>query len=68
MTELQLAQPPNVSIDDSWVDYLIVAIYVAVTLGIGIALRKRMRSSEDFFLAGRSLPSLVSCICCSAGR
>ena len=42
-----------------WVDYLISAVYFAVTLGIGFVLRKRMISSEDFFLSGRSfLPSL----------
>jgi SSS family solute:Na+ symporter len=43
-----------------WVDYLIIAIYFVVTLGIGFVLRRRMRSSEDFFLAGRSLPSWVT--------
>lgn len=34
----------------NWVDYLIIGLYFAVTLGIGFALRTRMRSSEDFFL------------------
>ncbi|GHO74339.1 sodium:solute symporter [Ktedonobacter sp. SOSP1-85] len=43
-----------------WVDYLIIGIYFCVTLGIGFALRRRMRSSEDFFLSGRSLPSWVT--------
>lgn len=43
-----------------WVDYLIIAIYFVVTLGVGFVLRRRMRSSEDFFLAGRSLPSWVT--------
>jgi len=60
MPELLVAQAPAVSVDDTWVDYLIVAVYVAVALGIGVVLRKRMRSSEDFFLAGRSLPSWVT--------
>ena len=50
----------NISPDIGWVDYLIIAIYFAVTLGIGLALRKRMLSSEDFFLSGRSLPSWVT--------
>jgi len=44
----------------NWVDYLIIGLYFAVTLGIGLALRTRMRSSEDFFLSGRSLPSWVT--------
>ncbi len=44
----------------NWVDYLIIGLYFAVTLGIGLALRTRMRTSEDFFLSGRSLPSWVT--------
>jgi SSS family solute:Na+ symporter len=43
-----------------WVDYLVIAIYFVVTLGIGFVLRTRMKSSEDFFLSGRSLPSWVT--------
>ena len=50
----------RVTADVGWVDYLIIGIYFLVTLGIGFALRRRMRSSEDFFLAGRSLPSWVT--------
>src|SRR5690349_22556547 len=46
--------------DIGWIDYFIIAIYFVVTLGIGFVLRKRMRSSEDFLLAGRSLPSWVT--------
>ncbi|GHO84302.1 sodium:solute symporter family protein [Dictyobacter formicarum] len=44
----------------NWIDYLIIAVYFLVTLGIGFALRRRMKSSEDFFLSGRSLPSWVT--------
>ena len=43
-----------------WVDYLIIGIYFVATIGIGLVLRKRMRTSEDFFLSGRSLPSWVT--------
>ena len=43
-----------------WVDYLVIGIYFVVTLGIGFVLRTRMKSSEDFFLSGRSLPSWVT--------
>lgn len=50
----------RVTANVGWVDYLIIAIYFAVTLGIGFALRTRMRTSEDFFLSGRSLPSWVT--------
>lgn len=55
-----LAGAPPVTLNDTWVDYLIIAIYVLFTLGIGAALRKRIQSSEDFFLSGRSLPSWVT--------
>lgn len=50
----------HVTANPSWIDYLIIAIYFAVTLGIGLSLRRRMKSSEDFFLSGRSLPSWVT--------
>jgi solute:Na+ symporter, SSS family len=50
----------RVTAQSEWVDYLIIALYFVVTLGIGFVLRTRMKSSEDFFLAGRSLPSWVT--------
>ena len=50
----------RVTANVGWVDYLIIGIYFCVTLGIGFVLRRRMRSSEDFFLSGRSLPSWVT--------
>jgi len=52
--------PVRIVANANWVDYLIIGLYFAVTLGIGFALRTRMRSSEDFFLSGRSLPSWVT--------
>ncbi len=50
----------QVTANSGWVDYLIIALYFVVTLGIGFVLRTRMKSSEDFFLSGRSLPSWVT--------
>ncbi len=50
----------HVTANANWVDYLIIGIYFLTTLGIGFVLRTRMRSSEDFFLSGRSLPSWVT--------
>jgi SSS family solute:Na+ symporter len=44
----------------SSLDYVIMAIYFAVVLGIGWALRRMMRTSTDFFLSGRSLPPWVT--------
>jgi SSS family solute:Na+ symporter len=42
------------------VDYAIMAIYFAAVLGVGWVLRRRMRSSTDFFLSGRSLSAWVT--------
>ncbi len=41
-------------------DYVLMAIYFAAVLGIGWALRRKMHSSNDFFLSGRSLPPWVT--------
>lgn len=42
------------------IDYAILVIYFAFVLGIGVALRRTMRSSTDFFLSGRSIPAWVA--------
>ena len=42
------------------IDYVVMAIYFVVVLGIGWALRRMMRTSTDFFLSGRSLPPWVT--------
>src|SRR5438270_6422205 len=41
------------------IDWLILALYVVFVLGTGAALRRRTRTSTDFFLAGRALPAWV---------
>jgi SSS family solute:Na+ symporter len=47
-------------IDASWLDYLLVAIYFAFVLGIGVMARRQVSDSIDFFLSGRSLPAWVT--------
>ena len=42
------------------VDYAIIAIYFLFVLGIGVVVSRRMKSSEDFFQAGRSIPAWVT--------
>ena len=42
------------------IDYVIMAVYFAVVLGIGFALRRSAKTSTDFFLSGRSLPPWVT--------
>ncbi|MBZ5735740.1 sodium:solute symporter family protein [Nocardioides sp. TRM66260-LWL] len=47
-------------IDAAPIDYLIVALYFAVVLGIGVVARRQVSDSVDFFLSGRSLPAWVT--------
>src|SRR5215207_4476079 len=49
-----------VKVNDSWLDYFIIGVYFVFVLGIGAVLRTKMRTSEDYFLSGRSLPSWVT--------
>jgi solute:Na+ symporter, SSS family len=42
------------------IDWLILLIYFAFVLGIGAALKKRISTSTDFFLAGRAIPAWVA--------
>jgi SSS family solute:Na+ symporter len=44
----------------STVDYVILAIYFAVVLGIGFIARLSIKSDLDFFLSGRSLPAWIT--------
>jgi SSS family solute:Na+ symporter len=44
----------------STVDWLILITYFAFVLGIGVVLRRGVRSSEDFFLSGRAMPAWVA--------
>ena len=41
-------------------DYMVLAVYFVVVLGIGFAARRSVSSSLDFFLSGRSLPAWVT--------
>lgn len=43
-----------------WIDYAVMAVYFAFVLGIGVLLRRRMRSSGDFLLSGRAIPAWVA--------
>src|SRR5690242_19873106 len=42
------------------IDYTILIVYFAFVIGIGWGLRRNVRSSEDFFLSGRSIPSWIA--------
>jgi SSS family solute:Na+ symporter len=43
-----------------FIDYVIMAAYFAFTIGIGYVVKRGVHSSEDFFLAGRSMPTWVA--------
>jgi SSS family solute:Na+ symporter len=41
------------------VDWLLMAVYFAFVLGIGVVLKRYVKNSSDFFQAGRSLPAWI---------
>src|SRR5579884_3812723 len=41
------------------IDWVIMLVYFASVLGIGFVLRRRVKTSTDFFLAGRAIPAWV---------
>ena len=43
----------------SWVDWLLMLVYFAFVLGIGVALKRYTKTSADFFQAGRAMPAWV---------
>jgi len=42
------------------IDYAIIGGYILVMILVGYSLRKYMRTGEDFFLSGRSLPGWIT--------
>jgi len=42
------------------IDYAILGVYFAFVLGIGWVVRRYVTRSEDFFLAGRSIPAWIA--------
>jgi solute:Na+ symporter, SSS family len=43
----------------TFIDWFIMLLYFVFVLGIGFALKRFMKTSNDFFLAGRSIPAWV---------
>jgi SSS family solute:Na+ symporter len=41
-------------------DYVLLVIYFAIVIGIGVLARRSVATSEDFFLSGRALPAWVT--------
>jgi SSS family solute:Na+ symporter len=44
----------------AWIDYAVMLVYFAFVLGVGVALRRYVKSSTDFFLSGRAIPAWVT--------
>ena len=42
------------------IDYTILIVYTIFVLGIGFTLKRFMKSSNDFFLSGRSIPAWIT--------
>src|SRR4029078_8152240 len=57
---MQVLASSILRLDANWVDYLLIALYFAFVLGIGVIARRSVSSSIDFFLSGRALPAWVT--------
>jgi SSS family solute:Na+ symporter len=50
----------DLRLDANAVDYVLLAIYFVLVLGIGYMARRHVSTSMDFFLSGRSLPAWIT--------
>lgn len=50
----------SVTLHLGWIDWTILALYFAFVVGIGVALKRGMKSSTDFFLSGRAIPAWIA--------
>jgi SSS family solute:Na+ symporter len=50
----------DLRLDANGLDYVLVAFYFVLVLGIGLVARRSISSSLDFLLSGRSLPAWVT--------
>ena len=50
----------DLRLDANALDYMLVAFYFVLVLGIGLVARRSISSSLDFLLSGRSLPAWVT--------
>src|ERR1700680_4416671 len=44
----------------TFIDWSIMGLYFVFVLGVGVFLKRYMKTSTDFFLAGRSIPAWVA--------
>jgi len=43
-----------------FLDYLIILVYFVFVIGIGVLIKKRIRTSSDFLMSGRSIPLWIA--------
>src|SRR5438309_6811576 len=43
----------------TWLDWLVMLVYFAFVLGVGVSLRRATKTSEQFLQAGRAIPAWV---------
>jgi len=56
-TLIQVVGAADARLEMSPVDYALLFVYFIFVLGIGIVVRRSVKSSLDFFLSGRSIPA-----------
>jgi SSS family solute:Na+ symporter len=49
---------PNIQLTQ--IDYVFLVIYLVFVVGIGVALKGRVKTSADFFLSGRRIPAWIT--------
>ncbi|MDE2451381.1 MAG: Na+/galactose cotransporter, partial [Gammaproteobacteria bacterium] len=50
----------GVTVHPGAIDWTIMGVYFAFVLGIGVALKRYMRTSTDYFLSGRAIPAWIT--------
>ncbi len=51
----QAADPATATLKLAGIDWIIIAVYALIILGVGLAVSRKQTDSESYFLAGRSL-------------
>jgi SSS family solute:Na+ symporter len=49
-----------VTVHPAAIDWMILGVYFAFVLGVGVALKRYMRTSTDYFLSGRAIPAWIT--------
>jgi SSS family solute:Na+ symporter len=57
---VQVLADANLRLNAGPIDYVLIAVYFVLVLGIGAMARRSVSTSLDFFLSGRSMPAWVT--------